>query len=79
MKKATKTKAVDEMAKDLEKTKIDKTPAVKSKNLDVLAEYEKLQRKQTANFVVIGKHFNCEDYETVLRLKKDMSMPGKAL
>lgn len=31
---------------------------VKSKNLDVLAEYNKSKRKKSANFVVIGTFFS---------------------
>lgn len=34
--------------------KIDDTPRAKSKNLDVLAEFEKTKAKNAANFVVIG-------------------------
>jgi elongation factor 1 alpha-like protein len=34
--------------------KIDDTPRARSKNLDVLAEYEKTKAKNAANFVVIG-------------------------
>lgn len=34
--------------------KIDDTPRAKSKNLDVLAEFEKMKAKNAANFVVIG-------------------------
>lgn len=49
------TKAnVDEASKQLEQAAIDKTPKIKSKNLDVVAEYERKQHKPAANFVVIG-------------------------
>jgi hypothetical protein len=34
--------------------RIDDTPKATSKNLDVLAEYEKAKAKNSANFVVIG-------------------------
>jgi elongation factor 1 alpha-like protein len=34
--------------------KIDDTPRATSKNLDVLAEFEKTKAKNAANFVVIG-------------------------
>jgi hypothetical protein len=34
--------------------KLDETPKARSKNLDVLAEYEKKNSKNAANFVVIG-------------------------
>lgn len=33
----------------------DEGPKPKSKNLDVLAEFEKSRAKRAANFVVIGK------------------------
>jgi elongation factor 1 alpha-like protein len=38
----------------VESMKIDDTPSVKSKNLDVLKEFEKAKSKNAANFVVIG-------------------------
>jgi elongation factor 1 alpha-like protein len=34
--------------------KVDDTPTAKSKNLDVLKEFEKVEKKNEANFVVIG-------------------------
>jgi elongation factor 1 alpha-like protein len=34
---------------------VEEPVKVKSKNLDVLAEYKKAKRKNAANFVVIGK------------------------
>jgi elongation factor 1 alpha-like protein len=34
--------------------KMDDTPRAKSKNLDVLAEFDKAKTKNAANFVVIG-------------------------
>lgn len=34
---------------------IDDVPKAKSKNLDVAAEYNKSNRKNAANFVVIGQ------------------------
>ena len=37
------------------KIALDDTPKAKSKNLDVAAEFGKSQRKNAANFVVIGK------------------------
>lgn len=38
--------------------KLDDTPRAKSKNLDVLKEFEKAKSKNAANFVVIGMpHF----------------------
>jgi elongation factor 1 alpha-like protein len=38
----------------VEALKMDDTPRAKSKNLDVLAEFEKAETKNAANFVVIG-------------------------
>ena len=35
--------------------KIDDTPLPKSKNLDVLSEFEKSKSKKSARFVVVGK------------------------
>jgi elongation factor 1 alpha-like protein len=34
--------------------KMDDTPRARSKNLDVRAEFEKAEKKNAANFVVIG-------------------------
>lgn len=39
---------------------------VKSKNLDVLSEYKKSNRKKSANFVVIGLFFLLHGYEATL-------------
>jgi elongation factor 1 alpha-like protein len=52
---ANKDKTVGDLAKDLNKAKIDDTPRAKSKNLDVIAEYDKSEKKNAANFVVIGE------------------------
>jgi hypothetical protein len=38
----------------VEALKMDDTPRARSKNLDVLAEFEKAETKNAANFVVIG-------------------------
>jgi elongation factor 1 alpha-like protein len=57
-KKAAKTngeKRADQIAAGVEAMKLDDTPRAKSKNLDVLAEFEKAKAKNAANFVVIGK------------------------
>jgi elongation factor 1 alpha-like protein len=37
---------------------VEEKVTVKSKNLDVLAEYNKSTRKKSANFVVIGGSFS---------------------
>lgn len=43
-----------QIANGVEAMKLDVTPKSKSKNLDVLAEFEKTKSKNAANFVVIG-------------------------
>lgn len=50
----TKNKDAAEAAKNLKELKIAETPLPKSKNLNVLKEYEKSQRKRSASFVVVG-------------------------
>lgn len=39
----------------ISKVAIEDAPRAKSKNLDVVAEYERSRRKNAANFVVIGE------------------------
>jgi elongation factor 1 alpha-like protein len=39
----------------VEAIRVDDTPKAKSKNLDVLAEFERRKAKNAANFVVIGR------------------------
>lgn len=51
---ANGNKKVDQVAAGVEAIKIDNTPKVTSKNLDVLAEFGKSNSKNAANFVVIG-------------------------
>jgi len=48
-------KRADQIANGVEAIRIDDTPKATSKNLDVLAEFEKAKKKNGANFVVIGK------------------------
>jgi elongation factor 1 alpha-like protein len=43
--------------------RVDDTPKAKSKNLDVLAEFERRKAKNAANFVVIGRYFTSSDVE----------------
>jgi len=45
----------DSVANDVKALKIDDTPLPKSKNLDVLNEFERIKSKKTASFVVVGK------------------------
>lgn len=51
---STKNKDAAEAAKSLKELKIAETPLPKSKNLNVLKEYEKSQQKRSASFVVVG-------------------------
>ncbi|KAL8845569.1 MAG: hypothetical protein Q9176_000205 [Flavoplaca citrina] len=51
---ATNDKAKINLAADIEAVAIDGGPKPRSKNLDVLAEFEKSRVKNAANFVVIG-------------------------
>ena len=48
-------KKADQMANSVEALKIDDTPRATSKNLDVLKEFESIEKKNEANFVVIGR------------------------
>lgn len=48
-------KKTDQIANGVEALKIDDTPKVTSKNLDVLKEFEQKEKNNEANFVVIGK------------------------
>lgn len=47
-------KKVNQISNVIEAMKIDDTPRATSKNLDVLAEFERARSKNAANFVVIG-------------------------
>jgi hypothetical protein len=47
-------KSAASLAENVKGLSVQESVKVKSKNLDVLAEYEKSQRKKAANFVVIG-------------------------
>lgn len=53
--KTAKEKKDAQIAAGVEALKIDDTPKAKSKNLDVLKEFESAKRKNAANFVVIGE------------------------
>ncbi|TAQ87088.1 hypothetical protein B7494_g4603 [Chlorociboria aeruginascens] len=53
--KISAEKKADQIANGVEAMKIDDTPRARSRNLDVLAEFEKTKSKNAANFVVIGK------------------------
>lgn len=51
--RSTKDK-VDGITSGISKATIDHAPTARSKNLDVLMEYDKSKTKEAANFVVIG-------------------------
>lgn len=53
--KTAKEKKDAQIQAGVESLKLDDTPKAKSKNLDVLKEFENAKRKNAANFVVIGK------------------------
>ena len=55
--KTSSEKRSDQIANGVEALRVDDTPKAKSKNLDVLAEFEKRKAKNAANFVVIGRFF----------------------
>lgn len=59
MKKSTipakDNKATKDLSDSVSDMTFDEGPRPKSKNLDVLAEFEKTKAKRAANFVVIGK------------------------
>ena len=54
--KTNAEKKADQIEKGVEALKVDDTPRARSKNLDVLKEFEKVQGKNAANFVVIGMY-----------------------
>jgi hypothetical protein len=56
--------------------KVDDTPRARSKNLDVLKEWEKVEKKNEANFVVIGMLFVAIGLVPAKK-SQDMSMPAK--
>lgn len=58
----TATEGVDGITTAVEGTAIADVPKFKSKNLDVLFEFEKTKQKPTANFVVIGESFLLANY-----------------
>lgn len=48
-------KATNDLSASVDVLKIDEGPKPKSRNLDVLAEFEKSRAKKAANFIVIGR------------------------
>ncbi|KAK6581257.1 hypothetical protein PZA11_005948 [Diplocarpon coronariae] len=90
--KTSGEKRVDQIASGVEATKLDDTPRARSKNLDVLSEFEKARAKNAANFVVIGHvdagkstlmgrllyDLNVVDQRTIDRYKKEAEKMGKS-
>ncbi len=54
-KKADSARKSDAAADGLASLKVDDTPLPRSKNFDVLKEFEKTKSKKNASFVVVGK------------------------
>ncbi|KAI4110934.1 MAG: hypothetical protein LQ339_000936 [Xanthoria mediterranea] len=85
-------KATNDLTANIEAVAIDEGPKPRSKNLDVLAEFEKSRAKNTANFVVIGHvdagkstlmgrllyDLKVVDQRTVDRYRKEAEKIGKS-
>ncbi|KAF3018497.1 Hsp70 suppressor, GTPase facilitates ribosomal subunit dissociation [Neopestalotiopsis sp. 37M] len=83
---------VDQTADGIKAIKLDDTPLPKSKNLDVLGEYEKSKSKKSASFVVVGHvdagkstlmgrlllDLNVVDQRTIERYRKEAEQMGKS-
>ncbi|KAH7346232.1 hypothetical protein BKA65DRAFT_455628 [Rhexocercosporidium sp. MPI-PUGE-AT-0058] len=90
--KTSNEKKADQIANGVEAVKLDDTPRARSKNLDVLSEFEKAQKKNAANFVVIGHvdagkstlmgrllyDLKVVDQRTIDRYKKEAEKMGKS-
>ncbi|KAH9210290.1 hypothetical protein DL95DRAFT_526392 [Leptodontidium sp. 2 PMI_412] len=90
--KTSNEKKADQISNGVEAVKLDDTPRAKSKNLDVLSEFEKAQKKNAANFVVIGHvdagkstlmgrllyDLKVVDQRTIDRYKKEAEKMGKS-
>ncbi|KAJ1338329.1 elongation factor 1 alpha-like protein [Microdochium nivale] len=82
----------DGAADSLKTLKVDDTPLPKSKNLDVLGEYEKSKAKKSASFVVVGHvdagkstlmgrlllDLDVVDQRTIDRYRKEAEAMGKS-
>lgn len=87
-----KNVGVDAVAHDVKALKVDDAPLPKSKNLNVLSEYEKSKSKKTASFVVVGHvdagkstmmgrlllDLGVVDQRTVDKLRKEAEKIGKS-
>ncbi|KFY38386.1 hypothetical protein V494_04378 [Pseudogymnoascus sp. VKM F-4513 (FW-928)] len=90
--KTSNEKKADQIASGVEAMRIDDTPRATSKNLDVLAEFEKKKSKNAANFVVIGHvdagkstlmgrlllDLNVIDQRTIDKYRKEAEKLGKS-
>ncbi|KAI4603972.1 Hsp70 suppressor, GTPase facilitates ribosomal subunit dissociation [Pestalotiopsis sp. 9143b] len=90
-KKGTDDK-IDQTADGVKTIKLDDAPLPKSKNLNVLSEYEKKQSKKSASFVVVGHvdagkstlmgrlllDLNVVDQRTIERYRKEAEQMGKS-
>jgi elongation factor 1 alpha-like protein len=56
-KQQTSTKPKESVSEDMKELSVAEPVNIKSNNLDVLAEYRKVKRKNAANFVVIGESY----------------------
>ncbi|OBT56586.1 hypothetical protein VE04_03288 [Pseudogymnoascus sp. 24MN13] len=90
--KTSNEKKADQIASGVEAMRMDDTPRATSKNLDVLAEFEKKKAKSAANFVVIGHvdagkstlmgrlllDLNVIDQRTIDKYRKEAEKLGKS-
>ncbi|KAL2069407.1 hypothetical protein VTL71DRAFT_14086 [Oculimacula yallundae] len=90
--KTSNEKKADQIANGVEAVKLDDTPRARSKNLDVLSEFEKAKHKNAANFVVIGHvdagkstlmgrllyDLKVVDQRTIDRYRKEAEKMGKS-
>ncbi|KAK6073911.1 elongation factor Tu GTP binding domain-containing protein [Seiridium cupressi] len=91
-KKKGGTDKVDQAADGVKTIKLDDAPLPKSKNLDVLSEYEKSKSKKSASFVVVGHvdagkstlmgrlllDLDVVDQRTIDRYRKEAEQMGKS-
>ncbi|XXG95976.1 hypothetical protein Hte_002253 [Hypoxylon texense] len=88
----SETKSGDATADGMSVLKIDDTPLPKSKNLDVLKEFQKTKSKKSASFVVVGHvdagkstlmgrlllDLNVVDQRTIQKYRKEAESIGKS-
>ncbi|ORY61274.1 elongation factor Tu GTP binding domain-containing protein [Pseudomassariella vexata] len=91
-KKGGSDEKTDQAADGVKALKINDTPLPKSKNLDVLSEFEKSKSKKSASFVVVGHvdagkstlmgrlllDLNFVDQRTIERYRKEAESMGKS-